>query len=648
MDSRTLRTRLHHLSVRSAQYMGVMRSDAARKAERTEEVRMAKGRLALSEEMGRIFEVLQEKAHQRSVGAFENLLTAVASDVIPDQGRIVLTPTYKNNDTHLDIDLDKDGQLEDILDGNGGALTNVVCAGLRFAALTRTPNRRLMVLDESDCWIKNERAKNYFKVIGDVSRARSIQTFVISHKTSDKFEEHLNVVEIEGVSGQADGVNIKSQVFDNWTDDSTPGIRAIELFNVRTHVHTFVPCLPGATAYIGDNNLGKSTAITTALRVFAYGESSDALIRHNTDEARITLHLEDKQRLEFSRKRDRSPAVTYKYYKGGKLITEGRQQKRNEAPEWVTAILKIQMVDDLDIQIGKQKKPVFLLDESGPKRAKILSVGRESGHLRALMKKYEEQKTGDRETVKKGESEITLLKVRLGYLEKLPPISQKLEDILNSAEDVLKNKEECETLEKLLKTLDEKTYAVKGLEVLRDEYSKAPQELPTLLEVESLAKTLDRLTRLQYLGEVGKLSELPTIPVLHPVEPIFHLINKIEVGVGLIDVKVPELPDVPIILEVGEITRLGVILAKGAKAQALECILPSLPIGESDILDVTDIQNLIKVINESSEKLSELNVDAKNTDLAISSSESEMANLKSVLGTCPLCDSEFHASTHKH
>ncbi|MCC5610600.1 hypothetical protein LC612_28575 [Nostoc sp. CHAB 5834] len=609
---------------------------------------MAKGRLALSEEMGRIFEVLQEKAHQRSVGAFENLLTAVTNDVIPDQGRIRLTPSYKNNDTHLDIDLDKDGKLEDILEGNGGALTNVVCAGLRFAALTRTSNRRLMVLDESDCWIKMERAIDYFKVIGDVSKQTGTQTFVISHKPRDKFEESLNVIEIEGASGQADGVRIKSQVFDDWNDDSTPGIRGIELFNVRTHVHTFVPCLPGATAYIGDNNLGKSTAITTALRVFAYGESSDALIRHNCEEARIILHLEDKQRLEFSRKRDRSPAVVYKYYKGDTLVTEGRQQKRNEAPDWVSAVLKVQLVDDLDVQIGKQKQPVFLLNESGSKRAKILSVGRESGHLRALMKKYDEQKSGDRETVKKGESEITLLKVRLGYLEKLPPISQKLDEILISSEEVLKNKEECEILEKLLKLLEGKSAAVNSLELLSSAYSKVPEEAPKLFDVESLEKLLDRLERFQFLSDVGTPRDLPTIPDFHVVEPIINLVQRLECGTYLLEIIVPALPEVPELFEVGEITRLGVTLAKGVKALNNEGILPKLPSTVENLLDVADIQKVIKVIAESGKNLNELQIDASNTALAIHTIEGEVETLKHVLGKCPLCESDFHASNHKH
>src|SRR3546814_1392065 len=49
------------------------------------------------------------------------------------------------------IYIDKqEGRHEDILDGNGGALTNVVCLGLRAIATAKARKRMFMALDEAD------------------------------------------------------------------------------------------------------------------------------------------------------------------------------------------------------------------------------------------------------------------------------------------------------------------------------------------------------------------------------------------------------------------------------------------------------------------------------------------------------------------
>src|SRR5690606_17040382 len=204
----------------------------------------------------------------------------ILNDVLPEEGVIRLLTQYKSNATWLDIALEKNGNLEDVVDGNGGAVTNVISAGLRFAALTRTPNRRLMVLDEPDCWLMENRVSAFARVISQVSAQTQTQTFFITHKNPAYFEGHVNLVQFYADDEGKVKASALAPVVQEWTDDETPGIRALELIDFRRHEHTLVPCYPGATAYIGPNNLGKSTAIVSSFKAVAYGESNDTMIRH--------------------------------------------------------------------------------------------------------------------------------------------------------------------------------------------------------------------------------------------------------------------------------------------------------------------------------------------------------------------------------
>src|SRR5690606_12576908 len=179
------------------------------------------------------------------------------------------------------------------------------------------------------------------------------------------------------------------------------------LYNFRKHVNTVIPCFPGATAIVGDNNLGKSTAIVSALKAVAYGESDDSMIHHDAQEAQVIFHLEKGIRIEWVRSRKGARSVVYRVFEGSnpEPIHEGSPKSRNSAPDWIQDLMGVSRVDDLDIQVGNQKLPVFLLNESASRRAQILSLGRESGHLAALMKAYEDLKAQDGVTVKRGERE---------------------------------------------------------------------------------------------------------------------------------------------------------------------------------------------------------------------------------------------------
>lgn len=631
MNSSALSQRLAETKLRLARLDGAYLTDQRNHAVHTQKLSLAKGRLALAEEVSTVFNALQKRAHQRSVGAFERLLSAILEDVMPDEGSVRLIPEYKSNATWLDVALDKKGNLEDILDANGGAVTAVVSTGLRFAALSRTQNRKLMVLDESGAWIAINRVAAFVQVLAQIAQQPGTQVLFLSHQPPELFSGIVNMVKFEADEFDDELISVSPvlPLKRDWEDAQSPGIREIELVNFRRHKHTVVPCYPGATAYIGDSNLGKSTAIATSFKAVAYGESDDSIIRHGQDEAKVIIRIENDERIEWTRTRKKNPV--YRHYRGDVLLAEGKQKARNEAPTWVSEVLKIARVDDLDVQIGNQKQPVFLLNESAPRRAQILSVGRESSHYHTLMKKYEETKAADRETCKASELELGRLNLRLAFMKKLPGLKDEVEKLLSQSDSVLAqwaNQEKLggivqsiETLANKHARLSREAEALKGL----------PQQVPTLHDVDGLRGIVYRLERHSGYAAVRAPAALPPVPALSETASLESLIARLERlsvyrNVGAL----PQLPALPEIKEVETIALLGAKISKGAKIINQLKNVPALP-SMPALTDVAALGSLLKQLDERQAQLSLIEKSEQEI-------EREVAELKEQFGgMCPLC-----------
>lgn len=652
IDSQHLRRRLNQATLRSATLTGVRKTDADTHKRLVTEVSEAKARNDLGADIARIFDALQKRAHERSVGAFERLLSAILRDVMPEEGSVRLLPTFKNNTTWLDVALEKSGKLEDLVDGNGGAVTNVVCAGLRFAALSRTQNRRLMVLDEPDCWLKPERVPAFVRVIAQVSEQTKTQTFFITHHDPSYFEGNVNVVRFFADENGKVTAQALAPLLHQWESDDQPGLRAIELINFRRHEHTYVPCFPGPTAFIGDNNLGKSTAINTSFKALAYGESDESMIRHDCEYFRIIFHIEQKRRIEMTRARKGSPAVMYKLYEEGnpEPLIEGPQKTRGQAPEWVTNLLNVQRVDDLDIQLGNQKTPVFLLNETSAKRAQILSVGREAGHLKTLMKRYQDLKSSDMETVKHGEAKIAKLAYRLKKLDSLDKIEESLAELVVEGDDMFTALERREQLIQLMGRVDRASGAIGELEQECRILAQLPESTPKLVDVaqlERVIRVMDVATRRLLAPQPPAM---PETPQLADLTMLGRLASAIEVSVRRLNVSaLPALPDSPQLVDTAAIVthgqRLGALTRAIAVLETTPGEMPQVPA----LTDHSGLAAMLERMTRQAEQAAVAQAGVKTVDAEHAQAVEEYEHLKEEMGgLCPLCGSHFpdqHDST---
>lgn len=598
---------LDAVRMKSSQLQGKRLTIALQAQDTSEKVSMAKARLECADEVALVFKEMQTRAHARAVNLFERLLTAILNDVLPGQGSICLDMGMKGNQASLDVNLiDSRGNKSDVLNGNGGALTNIVSAGLRFAALSRTANRRFMVLDEPDCWIKPSLVPAFMKVLSDVSIKTATQTIFVSHYPMDSFGPQIARVKLSrDANGKIQAV-AEEAIMSRWENDTDEGIRSIELINFMAHQHTVIPCFPGATALIGDNNLGKSV-LARAMKAVAYNESSDSQINYQAKDCKIIIHLEDNQKLIWSRNPKRNPVVLYEWFHGDTLVSKGRPTN-NSVPEFVFELLGIDCVNKLDVQISDQKSPVFLLDEPSTVRAQILTVGNEGAHVKSLIEKYEEQKKEDRHVVKFGELSLGKLTVVLNHTENLDLIDEEISSAKSNC---------CQLFD-----LNNK---LKNLDNLQFELTQLQNEI-TILE-----------------SNFSLSGPLPTAPEIIDTTHLDEVLRKLDKSLILQSLSTNSFDvELPVLFDLGLLTSIGIRISKGItvnelltkiESNILECPYPNL-------FEMNNLDNLISTLTtlNDSIKANEENLVQYDREYLLGTS-----NLNKFMseagGKCPLCGS---------
>jgi DNA repair exonuclease SbcCD ATPase subunit len=392
------------------------------------DIALAKARLAVKGEVEAFIEAVQAEASRRNVAAFETLLTALVQEVLPGEKPVVLDLSTERGLTALDICLARpDGSREDVLEDNGGALTNVVGMALRLIAVVKAGVGRFLALDEADCWIAPERVPSFYRVLEDGANRLGVQCLAISHHDLSSFEGRLRVARVTGDPGT--GVAIAAPGTDAAWDEATPGLRSIRLVNVQAFADATLPLGPGVNALIGANNRGKSTVIR-ALRAVFYGEARDGLVRAGAPSCTVELGLAGGRTLRFNRTPKRTPVNLWSLHEAdGTVVEEGgtRFETGGRAvPDWVEGLCGIVKVEGLDVHVAHQKFPVFLLGEPASKRSAVLSIGQESAYLREMLAIQRERATRDGALVRNGERELSDIREALALLADVPGIEAAL------------------------------------------------------------------------------------------------------------------------------------------------------------------------------------------------------------------------------
>ncbi|WP_022662084.1 AAA family ATPase [Paucidesulfovibrio longus] len=181
-------------------------------------------------------------------------------------------------------------------------------------------------------------------------------------------------------------------------------IQRIILDDFLAHKHTELALGPGVTVLTGPNNSGKS-AMVEALRCVATNPPPRHVIRHGATLARVEVVLEDGTSVAWCRKKN---TAWYELKPPGAEEPEYfRKLGRGMVPDEIREALRLDLVDlesgvSVDVHVGDQKKPIFLLDMDGAdaRMAEFFAASSESAHLMAMQKSLQsrnrEAKTRER------------------------------------------------------------------------------------------------------------------------------------------------------------------------------------------------------------------------------------------------------------
>ena len=409
-----------------------------RREELMRAIELAKGRLAVKDEVEAFIEAVHGSASRRSLSAFETLLTALVQEVLPGEKPVALDLSTERGLASLDICVRRpDGTLEDVLEDNGGALTNVIGMALRLIAVVKADVARFLALDEADCWIAPDRVSSFYRVLEDGAARLGVQCLAVSHHDLSQFSGKFHIARIVGEP--VSGVDVQSSDTSAAWDDAQPGLRFIRLVNVQAYKDATLPLSPGVNALIGPNNRGKSTFIR-ALRAVFYGEARDSLVRAGAKAASVEIGVAGNRTLRFTRQPRRSPVNIWSLHEADGSVVE-EQGMRYETggrsvPDWVADLIRIRKVEDLDVHIAHQKFPVFLLGETASRRSAVLSIGQEAGYIRDMLVIHRERCRQDNDLVRSGERELIAIDGTLDRLKELDALKDNLVELRRRGEDL--------------------------------------------------------------------------------------------------------------------------------------------------------------------------------------------------------------------
>jgi hypothetical protein len=143
------------------------------------------------------------------VTGIEKHLTQALQEVLGQAITLKVHKDFQRKATTMDFYIDRDGQAEDILRGQGGSVANVLSVGLRMLALTTldtTRHRRFLILDEQDCWLRPDLVPRLIRLIHQGAKSLGFQVLLISHHDSAAFEPYADCV--YRLAPSADGVTL--------------------------------------------------------------------------------------------------------------------------------------------------------------------------------------------------------------------------------------------------------------------------------------------------------------------------------------------------------------------------------------------------------------------------------------------------------
>lgn len=141
---------------------------------------------------------LQQLGHQifaDTVNLLEKQLTIALQEVLEQPLTLRAQTDYKRGSATVEFFVERDGEREDIMRGQGGSVANVLSVGLRMFALAQLnpeEHRPFLMLDEPDGWLRPELVPRLVKIIHEAGSKLGFQVILISHHEVEIFRDYAD------------------------------------------------------------------------------------------------------------------------------------------------------------------------------------------------------------------------------------------------------------------------------------------------------------------------------------------------------------------------------------------------------------------------------------------------------------------------
>ena len=153
--------------------------------------------VGIAERVSTALEQLNQQLFADLLRVVEEKLTIALQEVLDQPVTFHAAVDFKRGMSSVEFWIERDGNREDVYRGQGGSVANVLSVGLRmFALTTQDPeaHRRVLVLDEQDCWLRPDLVPALVKIVHDAGRALGFQVIMISHHDVSVFERYAEKI----------------------------------------------------------------------------------------------------------------------------------------------------------------------------------------------------------------------------------------------------------------------------------------------------------------------------------------------------------------------------------------------------------------------------------------------------------------------
>ena len=434
-------------------------------------------------------------------------------------------------------------------------------------------------------------------------------------------------------------------------------LRKIILENFMAHERTELELGPGVTALTGPNNTGKS-AVVEGLRCLATNPMPKNYIRHGAKEARVTAELEDGTRVVWIRKKRSSG---YEIWAPDAEEAEEYWKFGRKPPEDVLDLLRLDMVEldtgrEIDLHIGNQRTPVFLLDRPDSDAAAFFAASTESAHLLSMQSILKRRTADAKRRERDLETRLAEVEADLDELQGLPKIALALETAREMEAAATRLQRETPDLEHRIKTLtalEESVAEGRSIAAILDALDDPPKLNPTG-DLDRIKRTMitvnDRRTHaLEVNGELDPLESPPQLGDVGGLQAVCDDLRsaqrRLQTALALDGVAAPLTPPPPmqdishlshmiddiLILQrrTGRLSGLGSVLKNIAEP-------PELAADDHLLRTVAEMRSLTAVMTEAKDALEEL-------EKGLQSTVDELQTRLGDDGRCPTCGAEANA-----